>query len=127
MAPACYRETKRRGGMKTSSLLAAMVLAATAGWLGAMAWNTQAQGRSPRFAQLTEADISEQQRPMVKYILSISRVGIGGPYNLFLRSPAGGQKELHPLGYLRLHPHVPAPLHQIAVLTPRRGGRSPGG
>ncbi len=110
--------------MKTSSLLAAMVLAATAGWLGAMAWNTQAQGRSPRFAQLTEADISEQQRPMVKYILSISRVGIGGPYNLFLRSPAGGQKMLDLLDYLRFHSSVPARLNELAILTQGRRWRS---
>src|SRR5258708_22819755 len=104
--------------MKTSSLLAAMVLAATVGWLGAMAWDTQAQSRSPRFAQLTEADISEQQRPMVKYILSISRVGIGGPYNLFLPRPPRGPKTIRPPDHLRLPP-PPAPRrHAMARPAP---------
>ncbi len=110
--------------MKTSGVLAAMVLAATAGWLGAMAWNTPAKSRPPRFAQLTEADISEQQRPMVQYILSISRVGIGGPYNLLLRSPAGGQKMLDLLDYLRFHSSVPARLNEFAILTQGRRWRS---
>ena len=110
--------------MKTSGVLAAMVLAATAGWLAAMAWNTPAKSRPPRFAQLTEADISEQQRPMVKYILSISRVGLGGPYNLFLRSPAGGQKMLDLLDYLRFHSSVPARLNEFAILTQGRRWRS---
>jgi 4-carboxymuconolactone decarboxylase len=108
--------------MKTSAALAAMVLAATTGWL--VAWNTQAKSRPPRFVQLTEADISEQQRPMVKYILSISRVGLGGPYNLFLRSPAGGQKMLDLLDYLRFHSSVPARLNEFAILTQGRRWRS---
>jgi 4-carboxymuconolactone decarboxylase len=110
--------------MKTSAALAAMVLAATTGWLAAMAWNTQAKSRPPRFAQLTEADISEQQRPMVKYILSISRVGLGGPYNLFLRSPAGGQKMLDLLDYRCAFIPVPARLNEFAILTQGRRWRS---
>ena len=110
--------------MKASGVLAAMVLAATTGWLAAMAWNTPAKSRTPRFAQLTEADISEQQRPMVKYILSVSRVGLAGPYNLFLRSPTGGQKMLDLLDYLRFHSSVPARLGEFAILTQGRRWRS---
>jgi 4-carboxymuconolactone decarboxylase len=108
--------------MKTRTALVAMALAASAGWL--VAWNTPAKSRPPRFAQLTTADITEQQRPMVQYILSVSRVGIGGPYNLFLRSPEGGQKMLDLLDYLRFHSSVPARLNEFAILTQGRRWRS---
>ena len=107
--------------MKTGTALAAIVLATTAGWLlGSM----PAKSRPPRFAQLTMADITEEQKPMVKYILSVSRVGIGGPYNLFLRSPAGGQKMLDLLDYLRFHSSVPARLNEFAILIQGRRWRS---
>ncbi len=110
--------------MKTSILLAALVLAATAGWLAAMAWNTPAKSRPARFAQLTEAELNEQQRQMAGYILSVSRVGLGGPYNLFLRSPVGGQKMLDLLDYLRFHSSVPARLNEFAILVQGRRWRS---
>jgi 4-carboxymuconolactone decarboxylase len=107
--------------MKTRTALAAMALAATAGWL---LGNIPAKSRPPRFAQLTMADIGEEQKPMVKYILSVSRVGLGGPYNLFLRSPGGGQKMLDLLDYLRFHSSVPARLNEFVILTQGRRWRS---
>jgi 4-carboxymuconolactone decarboxylase len=103
---------------------AALLLAAVSGWMGAMAWNATAKSRAPRFAQLTTADITEQQRTMAQYILSISRIGLGGPYNLLLRSPEGGQKMLDLLDYLRFHSSVPARLNEFAILTQGRRWRS---
>ena len=110
--------------MERKMACAAILLAAVSDWMGAMAWNAPAKSRAPRFAQLTEADLTGQQQPMAQYILSISRVGLGGPYNLFLRSRGGGQKMLDLLDYLRFHSSVPARLNEFAILTQGRRWRS---
>jgi hypothetical protein len=39
---------------------------------------------TPRFSQLTTAQLSDEQRPLAEQIEKISSVGIGGPYNLLL-------------------------------------------
>lgn len=86
--------------------------------------HSQAKSRPPRFAQLTMAQLNGQQRPMAEYIMKFSRVGIGGPYNLMLRSPGASKPMLDLLDYLRFHTSVPARLNEFAILIQGRLWRS---
>jgi 4-carboxymuconolactone decarboxylase len=45
-----------------------------------------------RFLQLTTAQLADAQRPLAEQIENVSNVGIGGLYNLLLRSPVFGQR-----------------------------------
>jgi 4-carboxymuconolactone decarboxylase len=49
-------------------------------------------GKPPRFPQLTMEGLNDQQRPLAEQIMKISSVGIGGPYNVLLRSPVLAQR-----------------------------------
>jgi 4-carboxymuconolactone decarboxylase len=110
--------------MKTRTVLAAVMVAGTAGWLGAMAWNTPAKSQSPRFPLLTMADLNDQQRPVGERIMKFSRAGIGGPYHIMLRSPEGASRMLDLLDYLRFHSSVPVRLNEFAILIQGRLWRS---
>jgi len=57
---------------------------------------------------------------MAKYILSISRVGLGGPYISSAGSPTGGQIDLDLLDYLRFH--GPACRLRSTIGDPDQGG-----
>jgi 4-carboxymuconolactone decarboxylase len=71
---------------------------------------------TPRFPQLTTAQLSDEQRPLAEQIEKISSVGIGGPYNLLLRSPVFGQRMFDLLYYLRWHTSLPLSLNEFAIL-----------
>jgi hypothetical protein len=73
--------------MSTKSAKAAAILGALiAGWLAGMA-TTWTKAASPRLAELTPAQLDDQQRPIADRILKFSRIGISGPYHIWLRSP----------------------------------------
>src|SRR5208337_3006181 len=80
--------------------------------------------RPPRFPQLTMQQLNEQQRPLAEKILKVSSVGIGGPYNLFLRSPVLGQRMFDLFDYLRWNTSVPLRLNEFAILITGRLWRS---
>ena len=63
--------------------------ALTIGWLAGMASMSMSKADAPRFAELTPAQLDNQQRPIADRILKFSRIGIGGPYHIMLRSPEG--------------------------------------
>jgi 4-carboxymuconolactone decarboxylase len=84
-----------------------------------------ADGReAPRFPQLTPATLTEAQKPLAEQIMKISRVGIGGPYNMMLRSPVMAQRMYDLLDYLRWHSSVPTRLNEFAILIQGRLWRS---
>jgi 4-carboxymuconolactone decarboxylase len=56
---------------------------------------------SRRFPQLTQDQLNEQQKPLGDQVMKVSSVGIGGPYNLLLRSPVLGQRLFDLFDYLR--------------------------
>jgi 4-carboxymuconolactone decarboxylase len=102
----------------------AVVLATIGGWFASVSLHAAAAGTEPRFPQLTMAQLNDQQRPIAEYVMSYSTVGIGGPYNLLLRSPSAAKPMLDLLDYLRWHTSVPTRLNEFAILIQGRAWRS---
>ncbi len=80
--------------------------------------------RPPRLPQLTMEQLNEQQKPLGEQIMKVSSVGLGGPYNLLLRSPVLGQRIFDLLHYLRWNTSVPLRLNEFAILITGRLWRS---
>jgi hypothetical protein len=84
-------------------------------WIAANTVTSPARGKEPRFPQLTLEQLNDQQRPVGEKIMKISSVGLGGPYNPMLRSPAYAQRMYDLLDYLRWHTSVPTKLNEMAT------------
>jgi 4-carboxymuconolactone decarboxylase len=84
---------------------------------GACAQGSQS---APRFAQLTVDQLNPEQKALADEILKVSSVGIGGPYNLLLRSPDLGKRMFALLDYLRFNTSVPRRLNEFAILVQAR-------
>jgi len=80
--------------------------------------------KESRFPPLSLERLSPEQRPLADQIMKISSVGIGGPYNVLLRSPVMGQRMYDLLDYLRWHTSVPTRLNELAILIQARLWRS---
>lgn len=74
----------------------------------------------PRFQQLKLEELNDQQRPVADEILKVSALGLGGPYNLMLRSPIMADRLLKLLDYLRFNSTVPHKLNEFAILIQAR-------
>src|SRR5215469_8664879 len=83
-----------------------------------------AMSKPPRFPQLTMDTLDSAQRPLAEQIMKISSVGIGGPYNVLLRSPVMARRMYDLLDYLRWHSSVPTRLNEFAILIQGRLWRS---
>jgi 4-carboxymuconolactone decarboxylase len=81
-------------------------------------------GKTPRFPQLTMDRLTAEQKPLGEQIVKVSSVGIGGPYNLLLRSPVLGQRLFDLFDYLRWNSSVPTRLNEFAILIIGRQWRS---
>jgi 4-carboxymuconolactone decarboxylase len=79
---------------------------------------------SRRFPQLTQDQLNEQQKPLAGQVMKVSSVGIGGPYNLLLRSPVLGQRMFDLFDYLRWNTSVELRLNEFAILIIGRQWRS---
>ncbi len=110
--------------IRMRSLVATALISASLGWLAARQFTAPAIGKEPRFAQLTMAQLNDQQRPLGEAIMKISSVGIGGPYNPMLRSPEFARKMFDLLYYLRWNTSVPLRLNEFAILITGRLWRS---
>jgi 4-carboxymuconolactone decarboxylase len=99
------------------------MLALAGGWLAGV-MTRQATGKEPRFPQLTMDQLDDKQKPLAEQAMKVSSVGIGGPYNLMLRSPVYGQKMFDLLYYLRWQTSVPLKLNEFAILIVGRQWRS---
>jgi 4-carboxymuconolactone decarboxylase len=69
-----------------------------------------------RFTQLGLDELVMEQRALAERILGVSSVGIGGPYNLLLRSPVLGDRMFDLLHYLRWNTSLPLKLNEFAIL-----------
>jgi 4-carboxymuconolactone decarboxylase len=78
----------------------------------------------PRFPQLTIDQLNDKQKSLGEEIMKVSSVGIGGPYNLLLRSPVLGQRLYDLFFYLRWDTSVPIRLNEFAILIIARQWRS---
>ena len=110
--------------MRSSLLLTFAGLTAVAGLSAAVTMGSHAMSKEPRFPQLTMEQLSEQQKPLAEEIVKVSSVGLGGPYNLMLRSPVLGQRTFDLLHYLRWETSVPLKLNEFAILIIGRQWRS---
>ena len=77
-----------------------------------------------RFPQLTMEQLNDHQRQLADKIVTFSSIGIGGPYNLLLRSPVLLQRMLDVFDYLRWNTSVPLRLNELAILIIARQWRS---
>ena len=85
---------------------------------------TSTAGKVPRFPQLTQDQLSDAQKPLADQVMKVSSVGIGGPYNLLLRSPVLGQRLFDLFHYLRWETSIPHKLNEFAILIIARQWRS---
>jgi 4-carboxymuconolactone decarboxylase len=104
--------------------LSSVALAAAGGWLAATMFAQPATSKEPRFPQVTMDQLDEKQKPLGEQIMKVSSVGLGGPYNLLLRSPVLGQRLFDLFYYLRWQTSVPTKLNEFAILVIARQWRS---
>jgi len=83
-----------------------------------------AMSKEPRFPQLTMEQLDAKQKPLGEEIMKVSSVGLGGPYNMLLRSPVLGQRMFDLFHYLRWETSVPLKLNEFAILIIARQWRS---
>src|SRR3954454_18973476 len=73
-----------------------------------------------RFPQLKLEDTSGDQRALAERMLKETRVGLGGPWNVMLRSPEMSEGLLSIYNYFRWKTALPQPLVELAILTTAR-------
>jgi len=73
-------------------------------------------GIAPRFSRLTQEGLTEAQKPVVERLAKSVRNGLGGPFDIMLRSPdmANGMVEL--FEYYRFRTKLPPRLKEFAIL-----------
>jgi 4-carboxymuconolactone decarboxylase len=74
-------------------------------------------GTAPRFSRLSPEQLTEGQKPVVARLAKSVRNGLGGPFDIMLRSPdmAHGMVEL--FEYYRFRSKLPLRLKEFAILT----------
>lgn len=76
-----------------------------------------------RFAPLKYEEMTPQQKTMVEHLLSGQRRGLGGPFNVLLRSPEMGDAAQHFGEQGRFHPGLSAQVAEtVIILTGRYWG-----
>jgi len=101
--------------VKSILYMSSTMLAATGGWFAATLFSGAATNKEPRFPQLTLDQLNDAQKPLGDQIMKISSVGIGGPYNSWLRSPVLGQRLFDLFKYLRWETSISAKLNEFAI------------
>jgi len=73
-----------------------------------------------RFPPLKWADMSEQQKTMMRHVLDGPRTAPNGPFNVMLRSPVMGDFAQELGAQVRFNSSLPAPLREMAILMTAR-------
>ncbi|HEY3949285.1 carboxymuconolactone decarboxylase family protein [Phenylobacterium sp.] len=73
-----------------------------------------------RFPQLTQDQMSPEQRKVAEAIVSGPRASLGGPFNAWLRSPETADRLQRVGEQLRFHSSVPPRLNEFAILITAR-------
>lgn len=73
-----------------------------------------------RFAPLTWEQMTPEQRTMTMNLLNGPRRGLGGPFNVLLRSPEMGDLAQKLGEYARFRPELPAKLRELAIIITAR-------
>jgi 4-carboxymuconolactone decarboxylase len=106
--------------IKSTTIAAAV----TIGFLAGMASISLTKADAPRFAELTPAQLNDQQKPIADRILKFSRIGIGGPYHIWLRSPQAAEQIINLMDYVRFQSGVPVRLREFSIMIQGRLWRS---
>jgi 4-carboxymuconolactone decarboxylase len=80
----------------------------------------QAQDNPVRFPQLAMEQLNPKQAALAQEIVKVSSSGIGGPYNVMLRSPEMATRMFSLMDYLRFNTSVPKRLNEFAILIQAR-------
>ncbi|HEY8255709.1 MAG TPA: hypothetical protein VIG39_13760 [Rhizomicrobium sp.] len=99
-------------------------MALTAGWLAGMATVSWTRAASPRLADLAVGQLDDQQRPIADRILKFSRIGLAGPYSIWLRSPQVAKPIIDLMDYVRFQSAVPNRLREFSIMIQGRLWRS---
>jgi len=75
---------------------------------------------SPRFAHLSQHDMTLDQQRVAQAVASGPRGGLRGPFHTLLRSPELADRVRHLGDYIRYEGIVPAPLRELAILLVAR-------
>src|SRR5215510_12992145 len=79
-----------------------------------------ASAQQDRFPQLKLEETGGAQRALAERMLKETRVGLGGPWNVMLRSPEMSEGLLSLYNYFRWKTALPQPLVELAILTTAR-------
>ena len=89
-----------------------------------LAQSPPTSGEPKRFPQITIDQLPTDARPLAEEIMKISSVGLGGPYNVMLRSPVFADRMKRLLDYLRFNTSLPTRLNEFAILIQGKVWRS---
>src|SRR5262249_52169001 len=78
------------------------------------------QLRGDRFKPLTYAEMNPAQKTMTDHLLAGERRGLGGPFNVLLRSPEMGDLAAQFGGVMRFHSSIPSKLNEMAIIITAR-------
>jgi 4-carboxymuconolactone decarboxylase len=88
--------------------------------VGISAVHAENSDKPPRFPQVTMEQLDETQKRVAEEILKVSSAGLGGPYNILLRSPVMADRFLKMADYLRFNTSLPRRLNEFAILIQAR-------
>ena len=72
-----------------------------------------------RFKPLTWDEMNPAQKTMIQHLLSGDRRGVGGPFNILLRSPEMGDLAQQFGASMRFHSSMPSRLNEFAIIHHR--------
>jgi 4-carboxymuconolactone decarboxylase len=73
-----------------------------------------------RFKPLTWDEMTPAQKTMIEHLLSGDRRGVGGPFNILLRSPEMGDLAQQFGASMRFHSSLPPRLNEFAIILTAR-------
>jgi 4-carboxymuconolactone decarboxylase len=73
-----------------------------------------------RFKPLTWDEMNPAQKTMIQHLLSGDRRGVGGPFNILLRSPEMGDLAQQFGASMRFHSSMPPRLNEFAIILTAR-------
>src|SRR5512140_3428652 len=78
-----------------------------------------------RFPQLKIEDVTPEQRPLAERMIKETRVGLGGPWNVMLRSPVMATAMVDLYNYFRWKSSLSARLVELGILVTSREWDAP--
>jgi len=76
--------------------------------------------KGDRFKPLTYDQLTPEQKTLVEHLLAGERGGLGGPFNVLLRSPEMGDQAQKLGAQLRFHSSLPDKLRELAIIMTAR-------